>query len=448
MITVVALVVALVLGTATVVGLRLLRKNSTTRTGTTTAVLPSNDWAHGAHKAWTLDTSGATNLPAAVTGNNDQLVVSNISNYDLHSGRIEVRVTAYDVSGDEPQEQWSTNLDYQTDPSHPDVYRYQVMLYWGDYIVMSGKLIRADNGEVSDAPWDEFPGIIGAYAITCDKESRCSAWNAEDPDRKLWETDIPDSFEYAHNYTDGFFSGVYEGDKTITFILPGIAVDLDTGELYDFHIDYSEDEEGRIKTDEFVRVLADGWSKYDESSDQITILSPTGEELETLDGGPLHDAGVYLTSDHPRPTAAELKSYIEDGDADWAQIRGEYDKNSNADCSTTLTIGDSTFKPADESGRCIGLPPYPQMGSYFSLSSDGSVLMLSLWEDAMGTSTGRQISGMWSVEDGEIIDLPGNEFSGDYTVFYLVNPELIVAYEIGGGSDASNEITAYRPNKK
>ena len=53
MITVVVLVVVLVLGTATVVGLRLLRKNSTT--GATTAVLPSNDWAHGARKAWTLD---------------------------------------------------------------------------------------------------------------------------------------------------------------------------------------------------------------------------------------------------------------------------------------------------------------------------------------------------------------------------------------------------------
>ena len=248
------------------------------------------------------------------------------------------------------------------------------------------------------------------------------------------------------NYTDGIFRGVYEEDKNIAFASPSTAVNLDTGDLYDFHIDYSKDEEGRIKTDEFVRALADGWSKYDESSDRITILSPTGEELETLDGGPLHDAGVYLTSDHPRPTAAELKSYIEDGDADWAQIRGEYDKNSNTDCSITLTIGDSTFKPADESGSCIGLFPYPLAGPRLSLSSDGSVLMSSL--EVLSTSTGRQIGGMWSVEDGEIIDFPGNKFSGDYTAFYLVNPELIVAYEIGGGSDASNELTAYRPDKK
>lgn len=453
-ITVVVLVVVLVLGTATVVGLRLLRKDSATGAGTTTVVLPSNDWAHGARKAWTLDIGGFASVSTTgVAGNNDQLVVSNLNPHSNHAA--EIKVTAYDVSGDEPQEQWSTDLDCrktQTDPFH-----YYVPFYWGDYLIVDDKLLRADNGEVSDAPWDRFPNmrinpVRGDYVIACDEEDHCSAWNAEDPDRKLWETDIPDSFEYAHNYADGIFRGVYEGDKTIAFASPGVAVDLDTGDLYDFHIDYSidysEGKEGRIKTDESILVLADGWSKYDESSDQITILSPTGEELETLDGGPLHDAGVYLTSDHPRPTAAELKSYIEDGDADWAQIRGEYDKNSNTDCSTTLTINDSTFKPTDERERCIGLPPYPQIGPTFSLSSDGSILMLSLFENAMGPSTGRQISGMWNVENGEIIDFPGNEFSGDYTAFYLVNPELIVAYEIGGGSNASNELTAYRPDKK
>ena len=447
MITVVVLVVVLVLGTATVVGLRLLRKDSATG-ATTTAVLPSNDWAHGARKAWTLDIGNDAQDLTAVASNNNQLIVSNTSSYishDSHSRRgEEIRVRAYDVSGDEPQEQWSTNLDHQRDPSYSSWPHY-----WGDHIIVGDKLLRVDNGEVSDAPWNDSPGIVGAYAIACDEEDHCSAWNAEDPDRKLWETDIPDSFEYAHDYTGVLFRGVYEGDKTIAFASPGVAVDLDTGELYDFHIDYSidysEDKEGLIKTDEFVRVLADGWSKYDESSDRITILSPTGEELETLDGGLPHDAGVYLTSDYSRPTAAELKAYIEDGDANWAQIRGEYDKKSNAGCPA-LTIGDSTFKPTDESGNCFGSSPYPQMGPVFSLSSDGSVLMSS--GEALSPSRGRYISGMWSVEDGEIIDFPGNEFSGDYTVFYLVNPELIVAYEIGGGSNASNELTAYRPDKK
>ena len=106
-ITVVALVVALVLGTATVVGLRLLRKDSATGAGTA-AVLPSDDWAHGAHKTWTLDTSNGADLWMGIAADGDQLIVSN---FNPHSNRIEIRVTAYDVSGDEPREQWSTNLD-------------------------------------------------------------------------------------------------------------------------------------------------------------------------------------------------------------------------------------------------------------------------------------------------------------------------------------------------
>ena len=443
MITVVALVVALVLGTATVVGLRLLRKDSATGAGTA-AVLPSDDWAHGAHKTWTLDTSNGADLWMGIAADGDQLIVSN---FNPHSNRIEIRVTAYDVSGDEPREQWSTNLDRQRDPSSNTTVEY-VPFYWGDYIMVDDKLLRADDGEVSDAPWDKFPGIRGDYAIACDEEDHCSAWNAEDPGRKLWETDIPDSFEYTHNGDSGILNGVYEGDKTIAFASPGVAVDLNTGDLYDFHIDYSKNEEGRIKTDESILVLADGWSKYDESSDQITILSPTGEELETLDGGPLHDAGVYLTSDYSRPTAAELKAYIEDGDANWAQIRGEYDKNSNTSCPITLTIGDSTFKPTDEAGTCFRLPPYPQMGPVFSLSSDGSVLMFSLVpiDDTADMSTGRQIYYMWNVENGEIIDFPENKSSGGIPIFYLINPELIIAYD--NGAEGGGEITAYRPDKK
>ena len=61
--------------------------------------------------------------------------------------------------------------------------------------------------------------------------------------------------------------------------------------------------------------------------------------------------------------------------------------------------------------------------------------------DPTSTSTGMWLSGAWTVKDGETIDFPGNSF-GEETVFYLVNPELIVA------RDASGELTAYRPGKK
>ena len=62
--------------------------------------------------------------------------------------------------------------------------------------------------------------------------------------------------------------------------------------------------------------------------------------------------------------------------------------------------------------------------------------------DPTSTSTGMWISGAWTVKDGKTIDFPGNDFDSG-TVFYLVNPELIVARETSDG-----ELTAYRPGAK
>ena len=444
MITVVVLVVGLVLGAATVVGLRLLlRKDSATG-----PAIPSNDWARGARIVWTLDTDDGPDSRVTIAGDNDQLIVASFINHNLDSPeRLEIevtRVTAYDVSGDEPEEQWSTDPDMrQAYHSYPNPLYYGPF-YWGDYIVVGDKLLRADNGEVSDAPWDTSPTLMGNYAIDCDEKDHCSGWSVENLNQKLWEADIPDGFEYLYSIGDEYesFRGVYEGDRTIAFVSPSIAVDAATGELYDFHIDYRKT--GYVDVpffeDDSVFVLADGWSKYNLRSNQVTILSPTGEEMETLDVGMRDDVGVYLTSDHPRPTAAELKSYIQNGDAGWAQIRGEYNSDANTGCSTTLTIGDSTFKPTDESGNCSTEPPYPHAGLAFSLSPDGSVL-ISLRNNSVTTSTGRWISGAWNVKDGRVIKFPGGEFADFHTSFYMVNSELIVAYD-------DNELTAYRPDEK
>ena len=448
MITVVVLVVGFVLGAATVVGLRLLlRKDSATG-----PAIPSNDWARGARIVWTLDTDDGPDSGVTIAGDNDQLIVASFINHNLDSPeRLEIevtRVTAYDVSGDEPEEQWSTDLDmhYQTDPSHPYTL-YHRPFYWGGSIVIGDKLLRADNGEVSEVPWSTSPALVGNYAIDCDERDHCSAWSVEDLNHKLWEADVPDSFEYLYSVGIGyeFFRGTYEGDRTIVFVSPNTAVDVIAGDLYNFPVEYNRTN-GQIgypfDSDDSVFALADGWSKYNEHSNRVAILSPTGEEVEALDGGMRDDVGVYLTSDHSRPTAAELKSYIQDGDASWAQIQGEYRQNSGIGCSTTLTIGDSTFKPTGESGSCPTWPPYPQMGSVFSLSPDGSVL-ISLRNNSVATSTGRWISGAWNVKDGKMINFPRGEFADFHTSFYMVNSELIVAYD-----EENNELTAYRPDEK
>jgi len=52
-------------------------------------------------------------------------------------------------------------------------------------------------------------------------------------------------------------------------------------------------------------------------------------------------------------------------------------------------------------------------------------------DDTADMSTGRQIYYMWNVENGEVIDFPENKSSGGIPIFYLINPELIIAYDNG-----------------
>ena len=70
-------------------------------------------------------------------------------------------------------------------------------------------------------------------------------------------------------------------------------------------------------------------------------------------------------------------------------------------------------------------------------------MLISLRNNSVATSTGRWISGAWNVKDGKMINFPRGEFADFHTSFYMVNSELIVAYD-----EENNELTAYRPDEK
>lgn len=400
-ITVVVLVAVLVISGAVVLGLRLLRGDSAN--GPTA---PSNSWAKGSHGIWKMD----IDKRSMFIGDKDQLVVA-----DMDSDYKITTVTAYDVSGDKPKEQWSA------EPRTDSFY----LFYWGDYVVAGDMLIKADTGKTTDAPWTERPTIVGAYAFSCGRKDQCTGWSAAKPDQKLWETTVSGSSDFQNMPSAG--RSTYQGNgKLIVQASESTWVDVVTGDVYDFDTTSSET----------VFALADGWCKYDYKKGRFTILSPTGEERESFDGEYPEDVSAAPTLDHPLMSAAELKSLIQDEDVSWAKIKITRAKNSSSSCPTKLTIGESTFKPANESGECYE----PDGIVLYALSSDNSVLMRAS-TDPTSTSTGMWLSGAWTVKDGETIDFPGNSF-GEETVFYLVNPELIVA------RDASGELTAYRPGKK
>ena len=400
-ITVVVLVAVLVISGAVVLGLRLLRGDSAN--GPTA---PSNSWAKGSHRTWKMD----IDKRSMFIGDKDQLIVA-----DMDSDYKITTVTAYDVSGDKPKEQWSA------DPRTDSFY----LFYWGDYVVAGDMLIKADTGKTTDAPWTERPTIVGAYAFSCDRKDQCTGWSAAKPDQKLWETTVSGSSDFQN--IPSASGSTYQGDgKFIVQASESTWIDVVTGDVYDFDTTSSET----------VFALSDGWCKYDYKKERFTILSPTGEERESFDGEYPEDVSAAPTLDHPLMSAAEFKSLIQDEDVSWAKIKITRAKNSSSSCSTKLTIGESTFKPANESGECYE----PDGIVLYALSSDNSVLMRAS-TDPTSTSTGMWLSGAWTVKDGETIDFPGNSF-GEGTVFYLVNPELIVA------RDANGELTAYRPGKK
>ena len=400
-ITVAVLVAVLVISGAVVLGMHLLGGDSAD--GPTA---PSNSWAKGSHKAWDMNVGERSTL----IGNKDQLVVADMdSDYNIDT------VTAYDVSGDKPKKQWSA------DPRTDSFY----LSYWGDYLIAGDTLIKADTGKTTDAPWHNNPIIVGAYAFSCSRKDQCTGWSASNPDQKLWETSVSGSSDFQGTPSAG--RSTYQGDgKLIVQASESTWINVITGDVYDFDTTSSD----------FVFALADGWCKYDYKKGRFTILSPTGEERESFDGEYPEDVSAASTLDHPLMSAAEFKSLIQDEDVSWAKIKITRAKNSSSSCSTKLTIGESTFKPANESGECYE----PDGIVLYALSSDNSVLMRAS-TDPTSTSTGMWLSGAWTVKDGETIDFPGNDFdSGTY--FYLVNPELIVA------RDTSGELTAYRPGKK
>ena len=401
-ITVVVLVAVLVISGAVVLGMHLLRGDSAN--GSTA---PSNSWAEGAHKVWDMDIDERS----IFIGNKDQLVVA-----DMDSDYTITTVSAYDVSGDKPKKQWST------DPHTDSLY----LSYWGEYVVIGDMLIKADTGETTDAPWHKNPIIVGDYAFSCGSKDLCTGWSAAKPNQELWKTNVSGSSDFQD--IPSLNGSVYQGNgKLIVQAAESTWIDVITGEIYDFDTTRSE----------IVFALADGWCKYNYEKEQFTILSPTGEKRDTFNGDYPEDVSAAATLDHPRLTAAEFKSFIQDKDLSWAKIKITRTRNSSSDCPTKLTIGESSFKPVNDSGSCYE----PDGIVLYSLSSNESVLM-RVSADPTSTSTGMWISGAWTVKDGETIDFPGNDFDSG-TVFYLVNPELIVARETSDG-----ELTAYRPGAK
>ena len=370
--------------------------------------VPSASWAKGARQTWTMDAGGKSIL----LGNEDQLFVANTD-----SDQNVTRVTAYDVSGNKPKEQWTTKLN-------PNPYASTNIYwggYWGGFIIANDKLIDADEGETTSVPWGEAWIRAGTYIIGCSSGDRCTGWSAKNPDKELWRTTIPGSYDYLT--TDPQITrSVYQGDdSTIALVASDTGVNATTGDTYDFG-------EG-----EFPRVLADGWYTYINS--KVTILSPTGEKKGTFSGNNDRDERFGPTLSQERPSSEQYRRYVENGDVSWAELRMSMDRSKvpGEMCPIDITIGNNTisdfYRPVD-SANCSRYP------DALAVSNDKKVVIAV--SDVPLTRHSGIILAAWSFSGQQEIIFPGLDTKK--SLLHLAGPSLIIASDHVNG-----KIRAYAP---
>ena len=97
-------------------------------------------------------------------------------------------VSAYDVSGSEPVNQWSTT---GPQPSRIRAEAFPSSVSTSEEILLSGIIVDRSTGTQTEAPWgSDLPmGVAGGVLVTCDTFSSCSGWSHDSGAwRTLWST--------------------------------------------------------------------------------------------------------------------------------------------------------------------------------------------------------------------------------------------------------------------
>ena len=372
-------------------------------------ISPDPSWADGAHEVWSLEGGEKTSL--ILSGG--QLFIITISADSSHADSV----TAYSISGSEPEKQWEAQVHGAS------MYSYGI---WGDYLTIGHQLIERSDGRVTEAPWSVNPplvAIVDDMAIACDEKNNCEAWRSSDPFSRAWSATIKDSQRRLGSSRLITRANIHVGDRTILSLSPKTLVDVDTGETFD------------LSPDDYASVTAttDGWVAYNGS--EYTILSPTGEKKGTFSGNNDRDERFGPTLSQERPSSEQYRRYVENGDVSWAELRMSMDRSKvpGEMCPIDITIGNNTisdfYRPVD-SANCSRYP------DAFAVSGDEKVVMAV--SDVPLSSQSGIILGAWSLADQRDIDFPGLDTKT--SLLHLAGPSLIIASD-----RTSGKIRAYAP---
>ena len=150
----------------------------------------SPDWASGSHIAWRIDAHGL------MRSKGDQVLAIDMS-HDGFGDDAFYPVTAFDISGDTPTQQWSKSLS-----GFP--------AYWGERILAGNQVIDPATGnEIAEISIYTYTDgyrygndywIVGDKLIVCDNSDTCTGWSSTQPDTELWRVSRPGlSEDVAHD---------------------------------------------------------------------------------------------------------------------------------------------------------------------------------------------------------------------------------------------------------
>lgn len=373
-----------------------------------TYVTPSDAWANGADKAWSIDVNSYED--PYVFG--DYLVIVDKGTDTL---------TAYSPLGGNMKEKWKTTIDDGGFSSSYDT--SSVLLKWGDNtLVHKSTLIDLKTGKASKAPWGESnPAVIvGDTAISCKESDKCTAWGANKKQkwsRKIAGTGSP--FKSLNMFNPTFLVK----DEQRYLALFNAVINIDNGETL-FLGGGSKADSGLITW-----YFQDGWGTLEpeDGSDsgssssadreyKVTVYDFKGKKQgsyrETL---PAHENVVE--EDKKLPTAKEHRAYFKDQDFSDASLTAK----SNSDgCITRIKPkkGSSISVPeANTSSIFSGCP------SVAKSSEDGRVVKLMV----LNRGDANTITGLINVKTGKEIKFSGIDLENDDTLI-IAKPDLIVGY--------------------
>ncbi len=374
----------------------------------------SSAWAEGSHELWTLDVSAN----ASVRAHGDQLVVAQPGPQSDQQ-----TVTAYDVSGPQPKQQWRTQAS-----ADDDGFRFE---YWGDYLIVGDELLSPADGSAQNAPWEKGtePEIVGTYAYHCRISDTCTGWSADAPSTTLWKTTIEDSgyaFRQRRQRVYPEANDVYQ-DENVTYVRVSFdkVVNIATGDVIDFE----------LESGQWLTSTSDGWIKSDTDGNEYTVMSPSGQQMETFRGDADTTRGAPYLFDLPHISAEQYRGIITDGDYSWTRLRIDVEYNTRDDtlCTYTYFVDDTELAATAEEWNCK-----IDYTSYFKFSTDESLLMLTA-SSPMQTASALSLRGIWTVSDAELMTISDYRFDEE-EAYYLLNSELIVVHD-----GLHNRLTAYAP---